>query len=156
MLCIPKPKFSLVVAPEKTHLVSCGRWIAVAGRLPGVPARVGTDPQRPPHGVRVPVAKSLATFLARVKADLAAPQHDRPRDQQRPLTQQLQGIYRYFGLWHGYPKLKPVQRRVEWHGVRRLNRRSQRGRRAAESWRAQPWCRLPAPGLLNPMGESGG
>ena len=145
-------QFGLAVAPEKTRIVPFGRWTTAPRPFDFLGFRhvCGRTRNGRYTVIRVPVAKSLEKFLARVKADLAAHQHDRPRDQQRRLTQQLQGLYQYFGLWHCYPKLKQVQRRVEWHWMRTLNRRSQRGRRAAESWRAQPWFRLPAPRLLHP------
>lgn len=144
-------QFGLSVAEDKTRIVPLGRTIAHPGTFDflgfhhvGGRTRTGRF-----NVVRIPTTKSVEKFLAQVKADLKAHQHDCPRDQQRRPSQQLQGFYQYFGLWCCYPKLHQVYRRVEWDWMRTLNRRSQRGRKAASAWRVKPWFQLPRPRLVH-------
>lgn len=145
-------KFGLTTAEEKTRILPFGRYVRDPGRFDflGFQHVCGRTRTGKFNVVRIPTTKSVEKSLARVKADLVAHRHDRPRDQQRRLRQQLQGFYQYFGLWHCYPKLMQVYRRCEWYWMHTLNRRSQRGRKAAARWRAYPWFDLPRPRLLHP------
>ena len=149
-------KFGLTLAEEKTKLVPFGSRHWTPGRsyphhfdLLGFRHHLGTSRHGRMTVVRIPSPKSVGKFLSGVKEWLRAHRHDRPAEQQRTLTQKLQGFYQYFALWHTVPKLGNVLREVRRLWLWALRGRGQRRRLTIEAWQRKPWYPLPQPRLLH-------
>ena len=157
-------KFGLELAPDKTRLISFGRYAekdaAEVGKRPETFDFLGFTHvcETTRHGkymvARIPTKKSLGKFRARVHQWLRTNMHKSPRLQQRKLTEMLNGYYQYFSIYGSLPKLKLILDEVErmWWWV--LNRRSQRSRLTWAELRTKTWFKLPAPPakLLHPAG----
>jgi hypothetical protein len=76
--------------------------------------------------------------------------HWKVRDQQKRLTQMLNGFYQYFALPHCGNKLAWIQSEVQRQWRRTLRRRSQRSKTHWSYLLRQPWFELPAARSLHP------
>jgi len=150
-------KFEIAIAPEKTRSLLFGRFAA---------ERLASKGLRPPEFtflgfrhicgsgqngdfalIRLPANDRLSRFLAKVKLWLRQHNHWKVRDQQKRLTQMLQGFYAYFSITHCTGKLSLVHREVLRMWRKTLLRRSQRAKRKAH-WsvlRKKSWFVLPQP-----------
>ena len=153
-------KFGLELAPEKTRLISFGRFArgdkAEYGEKPetfdflGFKHVCGVDNKGKFALIRVPAQKSCRKFLDRVHDWLKGHMHWRRRDQQKQLTQMLNGFYQYFALYHCKSKLDWIRREVVGQWVRCLRRRSQRHRMFWCYLKSRQWFELPYAKTLHP------
>lgn len=151
--------FGLELALEKTRRLLFGRFarerLAPAGKKPetfvflGFKHVCGVDRLGRFAVVRIPGQKSCRRFLDRVRDWLKEHMHWKVRDQQRRLSQMLQGFYQYFSLPHCGPKLYWVYTEVQRNWRRTLQRRSQRSRTHWSYLAKQEWFRLPTPVSLH-------
>ena len=115
-------KFEITIAPEKTRCLLFGRF--ATERLSSSKQKVqeftflgfrhicGIGQDGRFALIRLPANDRLSRFRARVKLWLRQHNHWKVRDQQRKLSQMLQGLYAYYGITHCTGKLAGVQRYV--------------------------------------------
>jgi len=154
-------KFEIAIAPEKTRSLMFGRfaaerWQGVGKKPPeftflGFRHICGVGRDGGFALIRLPANDRVTRFLVRVKLWLRQHNHWKVRDQQKKLTQMLQGFYAYFGITHCTKKLFFVFEEVRrmWRKV--LLRRSQRAYRTVR-WNVlsmKPWFVLPTPKVVH-------
>ena len=153
-------KFGLELAPEKTRLISFGRFArgdkAGYGEKPetfdflGFKHVCGVDNKGKFALIRIPAQKSCRKFLDRVHEWLTGHMHWKRRDQQKQLTLMLNGFYQYFALYHCKSKLDSIRWEVVNQWVRCLRRRSQRHRMYWCYLKSRQWFELPYAKTLHP------
>lgn len=153
-------KFGLELAEEKTRLIQFGRFArenrAEFSEKPetfdflGFTHVSGIDRGGKFTLVRIPTRKSCRKFLDRVHDWLNGHLHWRRRDQQKHLSQMLNGFYQYFGLYHCRPKLQWVFHEVQRQWRRAITRQSQRRVVFWSYLSSRSWFELPYPRLVHP------
>jgi hypothetical protein len=153
-------KFGLELAPEKTRLITFGRFAkerrAEYDEKPetfvflGFKHVCGQDNKGKFTLVRIPAKKSCRKFLDRVHCWLKKHMHWKRRDQQKQLVKMLNGFYQYFALYHCKPKLDWIHQEVERQWARSLRRRSQRHKMYWCYLKSREWFELPYAQTLHP------
>ena len=149
-------KFNLELAEEKTRLLQFGRYPCYQGKKTGTfdflgfQHVCGRDRQGRFAVIRLPTRKSCSKFLSSSKAKLEAIRNFRGYDQQRVLTQMLNGFYRYFGLSGTHERLKLLHLYVIQAWRKTIRRQGQRSKHAWYILNRKPWFRLPEPRLFHP------
>jgi group II intron reverse transcriptase/maturase len=148
-------KFGLELAPEKTRLLTFGRFAKEreqqskekAGSFVflGFNHVGGVDRSGKFALIRLPSKKSCRKFLDQTHEWLKRHSHWKRRDQQAHLTMRLKGFYQYFSLHHCRPRLNWILREVQRQWIRTLRRRSQRHRLYWSYLRSRDWFVLPYP-----------
>jgi len=100
--------------------------------------------------IRMPAEKSGRKFLESTSAWLKRHRHWRRRDQQRPLSTQLKGLYQYVALNRCVPQLERVKHQVEKQWRHAIKRQSQRHYGFWSYLRSRAWFALPQPKVLHP------
>jgi group II intron reverse transcriptase/maturase len=150
--------FGLELAPEKTQLLTFGRWARrqLNGAKPGTFTFLGfrhicgTSQGGSFALIRLPAGKSCRRFLDSTHDWLAQNLHRRPWEQQSQLRRMLTGFYQYFGLYHCTATLSRIRNEVLLQWRRALLRRSQRHRLDWQYLSTQAWFKLPSPLVLHP------
>lgn len=148
-------KFGLELAPDKTRLIAFGRFperdAAKLGKRPDTFDFLGfthvceTTRRGKFMVARIPTKKSQKKFHERVRQWLRENMHAAPKQQQRKLTEMLNGYYQYFSIYGSLPKLYMIWTRVRSMWLKVLRRRSQRSRLTWDTVRTKPWFDLPMP-----------
>lgn len=159
-LKIRMKKFGLEVAPEKTRMMQFGRFaqenLSYYGAKPetfeflGFKHVCGTDKSGEFALVRIPKQTSCRNFLDRTDQWLKKHMHWKRRDQQKHLTQMLNGFYQYFALHHCEDKLEWILQEVRHQWRRCIKRQSQRHYVYWSYLKSKSWFELPYPKTLHP------
>lgn len=152
-------RFGLSLAEEKTRMILFGRFARERAESYGIKPDTfvflgfkhvnGTDAQGRYSVVRIPSEKSCSNFLERTRQWLSKHMHWKRRDQQRHLSSQLRGFYRYFALYRCVPKLERVRYHVERLWRHTIKRQSQRHYVYWSYLRSRSWFELPKPKVLH-------
>jgi RNA-directed DNA polymerase len=153
-------KFNLTLSEAKTRRLVFGRFarerLAKEGKKPeefeflGFRHICGIDRNGKFALIRLPKQKSISRFLDTTKEWLWEHMHWKVRDQQRKLSEKLQGFYAYYALPHCCPKLSGIRYEVMRQWRRTLCRRSQRSKTHWSYLVKQSWFKLPGPVSLHP------
>jgi len=148
-------EFGLELAPEKTQLLTFGRFAkereAKFGEKTGAFVFLGfthvggTDQHGKFALIRIPSQKSCRKFLDKTREWLKRHSHWRRRDQQKQLKAMLTGFYQYFSLHHCQAKLNWILDQVQKQWIRTLRRQSQRHRLYWSYLLSRSWFVLPYP-----------
>jgi len=152
-------RFGLSLAEEKTRMILFGRFARERAESYGIKPDTfvflgfkhvnGADAQGRYSVVRIPSEKSCSNFLERTRLWLSKHMHWKRRDQQRHLSSQLRGFYRYFALNRCVPKLERVRYDVEKQWRHTIKRQSQRHYVYWSYLRSRSWFELPKPKVLH-------
>ena len=155
-------KFGLELHPEKTRVLRFGRYAHKDGtrggqRRPetfdflGFTHIAGKSRKGAFQLKRRTSRKKRAAKLSALRAEMRRRMHEPPALQHRWLSMVLRGHYNYYGVPTNTGALRSFYRTVKtaWH--RQLQRRSQRARWSAETWkRFETRFPLPSPRITHP------
>jgi group II intron reverse transcriptase/maturase len=149
-------KFNLELAENKTRLLRFGRLPFLKSEdtgsfdFLGFQHVCGRDRQGRFAVIRLPARKSCNKFLGNVKARLMLIRYTRGYDQQRVLSQMLNGFFRYFGLPAAKERLSLVRLYVTQAWRKAIRSQGQRSKYAWYILKRKPWFKLPSPRVYHP------
>ena len=149
-------RFNLELADNKTRLLRFGRLPSNLGEKTGkfdflgFQHVCGQDRQGRFAVIRLPTRKSCSKFLVNVKAKLEKIRSARGYDQQRVLSQMLNGFFHYFGLNATKERLNLVRLYVIQAWRKAIRKQGQRSKYAWYILKRKPWFKLPNPQVYHP------